>query len=67
MQGRNGDADVENRRVGTVKEGKNETNGENGINIHPPSSNVHTPSVEQIAGATLPYDTGSPAWCSVMS
>ena len=34
LQGMNGDADVENRPVNTVKEGGSGTNGESSINIY---------------------------------
>ena len=34
MQGRNGDADVENGLVDTVGEGKSGINSESGIDIH---------------------------------
>ena len=58
MQGRNGDADVENELVNMVGKGEREResgmNGESSINIW-------------IAGEKLPYNTGSPAWCSVMT
>ena len=53
MQGRNGDADVENGPGDTVGEGKNGTNGES-------SKNTYTPSgVKMDAGApslVLPDD-----------
>ena len=61
MQGRNGKTDLENRSVDTVGEEKRETNGDSRINIYT------LPCVKQIAGEKLLYNTGSPAWHSVMT
>ena len=60
MQGRNGDADVENGLVDTVGEGESETNGET-INIYTLSG------VRWIVGEKLLCSIGSPVWCSVMT
>ena len=61
MQGRNRDVDSENRYVDTVREGKSRTNGESRIDIHTLSC------VKQIANKELPYNSKSPAWCSVIT
>ena len=61
MQGSNGDTDVENRLVNTVREGKSEMNGKTSINIYTRSN------VKWIAGEKLLYNTGSPVWHSVMT
>ena len=61
MQGRNGDANAENRLVDTVREGESGADGENGIGI------FVSPYVKLIAGEKLLYNTGSRAWCSVMT
>ena len=45
----------------TVREGKSRTNGESRIDIHTLSC------VKQIANKELPYNSKSPAWCSVMT
>ena len=57
----NGDADVENRIVDTVREEQGRMNWENNIDIYTP------PCVQQIADKKLLSNTGSPAWCSVMT
>ena len=56
MQGRNGDEDVENGLVDTVREGDSGTNGESSINIYT------LPCVKQIACEKLvcKHSTGSP-------
>ena len=59
LQGRNGDPDVENRLVNTVREGKSGMNGETSINIYTWSY------VKWIAGEELLCYTGSPVWLSV--
>ena len=59
MQGRNGDADVENGLVDAVGEGESGMNGESSIDIYIP------PCVKQTAGEKLLYNTGSPAWHSL--
>ena len=61
MLGRNRNTDLENRPVDTVGEEKRGTNGESRINIYTLSC------VKQIAGEKLLYNTGSPAWHSVMT
>ena len=61
LQGRNGDTDVENRLVNTVREGKSGMNGETSINIYTWSY------VKWIAGEELLCNTGSPVWLSVMT
>ena len=55
MQGRNGDADVENGLVDTVGEGEDATNAESSIDIDTQSR------VKWIAGEKLPCNTESPA------
>ena len=58
MQGRNGDANVENRFVHTVGEGEWD---ERSINIYTLSG------VKWLADEKLLCSTGSPAWSSVMT
>ena len=61
MQGRTGDADIENGLVDIVAEGKSGMNGES-------STDIYTlPCVKQTAGEKLLYETGSPAWPSLMT
>ena len=60
MQGRN-DADIENGLVDMVGEGEGGTNGESGIDIYKLSC------IKEIAGGKLLNNTGTPAWCSVMT
>jgi len=60
LQGRNGDADVENGLVATVGEGERGMNAETSINICTLSC------VKWIAGEKFLYNTGSSVWCSVM-
>ena len=60
MQGRN-DADIENGLVDTVGDGEGGTNGESGIDIYKLSC------VKETVGGKLLYNTGTPAWCSVMT
>ena len=55
MQGRNGDADVENGLVDTVREGERGVNGENSTDIYTLSC------VKQIAGGSLLHNTGRPS------
>ena len=57
----NGDKDVENGLVDTVREGESGTNGESSINIYTLSC------VKQIGIERLIYNTGSPALHSVMT
>ena len=45
----------------TVGEGDGGTNGESSIGIYT------LPRVKHMAGKKLPYNTGSPGWCSVMT
>ena len=61
MQGKNGDANVENRLVDSVGEGENGIHRENSIDMYTLSC------VKQIASGKLLYSTGSSAWCSVMT
>ena len=61
LQGRNGDADVENRLMDTAGEGEDGTNGESSIDVYTQSR------VKCIASEKLPCNTESPAWHSVMS
>ena len=61
FEGRNGDADMENRIVDTVREEQGRMNWENNIDIYTP------PCAQQIADKKLLSNTGSPAWCSVMT
>ena len=61
MKSSYGDADKDNRLVSIVGEGKSGTNGES-------STNMYTLlCVTQIAGERLLYNTGGPAWHSVMT
>ena len=53
MQGRNRDADTENRLVDTVREGEGGTNWESTMEMYTLSY------VKQIASGKLPYNTGS--------
>ena len=55
MQGRNGDADIENRLVDTIREGKSGTNGESRIDIYTLSC------VKQIANKKLLYNNREPS------
>ena len=61
LQGRNRDADVENRHVDTEREGKGGTNWEIRIDIYT------LPCEKWIASGNLLYSTGSSARCSVMT
>ena len=61
MQGRNVDADIENGLVNTVKEGDSRKNRESRIDKY------ILPSVKYTAGEKLLYNTGIPAWHSVMT
>ena len=61
MQGRNGDIDVEMGLVDTVGERVRGINGESSINIYTLSG------VKWTVGGKLLYNTGSPAWPSVMT
>ena len=56
LQGRNGDADVENRLVDTSVEEEGGTNWETSIDTY---TLLH---VQQITSWKLLYNTGSPAW-----
>ena len=60
IQGRN-DADIENGLVDTVGEGEGGTNGASGVDIYKLSY------VKETAGGKLLYNTGTPAWHSVMT
>ena len=61
LQGRNGDSDKENGLVDPVGEGESGTNGESSIDIYT------LPCIKQISDEKLLYNTGSPAWHSVMT
>ena len=61
MQGRNGEADVENELVDTVGERASGTSGKSSINI------CTLLCVKWIVRKKLLYNTGSPVWCSVMT
>ena len=61
FQGKSGDADKENGLVNTVAEGESGTNRESSIDIYTLSC------VKYIASGMLLYNTGSPAWCSVIA
>ena len=52
---------MENRIVDTVREEQGRMDWENNIDIYTP------PCVQQIADKKLLCNTGSPAWCSVMT
>jgi len=53
LQGRNGDADIENRRVDTAREGESGANGEN-------STDTYTLlCVKQVAGEELLHNIGT--------
>ena len=56
-----GNVDIENRLVNIVGKGKSGMNGESSINIYT------LLCVKQMAGEMLLYNTGSPAWHSVMT
>ena len=58
--GRNGDSDIEKRFVDTVGEGESGMNEES-INMYIP------PCVKYITGKKSLYNTGTPAWRSVMT
>ena len=60
MQGWNGDEDVENGLVDTVREGDSWMNGKSSINIYT------LPYVKQRAGEKWLFNTGSPRISSVM-
>ena len=60
MQGRNGDADVENGLLDTVGEGESGTNGKSSINI------FKLDNWWEIAHLLSIYSTRSPAWQFVM-
>ena len=60
MQGRNRDSDRE-QTVDTAGEGEGETNQENSLEIYA------LPYVKYIASEKLLYNTGSSAWCPVMT
>ena len=53
MQGRNGEADVENRLVNTTGEGDGGTNGESSTETYP------LPNVEETANGKLPQSAGA--------
>ena len=55
----NGDIDVENGLVDTVRKGKSGTNGESSIKMYALSC------VKWIGGERLLCNMGSPAWCSL--
>ena len=55
MQGRNGDADIENGLMDTMREGEDGTNGESSIVAYTQSR------VKWITGEKLPCNTDSPA------
>ena len=59
MQGRNGDADIENGLVDTMGKGESGMNGDSSINIYT------LPCVKQISGEQWLYNTGIPAWQSL--
>ena len=61
MQGRNGEAGIENGLGDTVGEGLNGRNGERSINIYALSC------VKRIVGEKLLYNTGSLVWYFVMT
>ena len=61
MQGRNGDADTQNRIVNIVGEGESGTNGRGSIDIYTLSC------VKQTVADKLVYNTESPARHSVMT
>ena len=61
MQGRTGDADIENGLVDTVGEGESGIDGEGSVNVYTLSG------IRWIAGAKLLCSTGNPVWCSVMT
>ena len=61
LQEKNRDADTENGLVDTVGEGEGGTSWENSIGIY------ILPRVKQTAGGKLLYNTGSWAWCSVIT
>ena len=61
MQGRNGEADVENGLVDTVGQGKSRRNRESSINVYTLSG------LKWIAGEKLLCTTMNPIWCSVMT
>ena len=61
LQERNVGADVENRFVDTLGGKGRGRNGETSLDIHTLAC------VEEIAGGKLLYNTGSRAWCLVMT
>ena len=61
MQRNNGDAEVENGLLDTTEEGESGTNGEGSISIYILSCTKWT------ASEKLLCNTGSSAWCSVMT
>ena len=61
MQGKNGEADVENELVDTVGETASGTSGKSRINIYT------LLCVKWIVRKKLLYNIGSPVWCSVMT
>ena len=61
MQGWNGDVDIENSLVDTVREGKIGTNGKSSTDIYTP------PYGKQIVDEKLLYYMGSTAWHSVIT
>ena len=58
MQGRNGNANIENRLTDTVREGKSGTNGESSIDIYT------LPCMTLIAGEKLQALCDLERWCS---
>ena len=63
LQGRNGDADVWNGLMDTVGKAENGMNGESSIDIY----TYIQPCVKLIADDKLPYNSGNPVWCSVLT
>ena len=64
FQGRNKDADTENRHVGTGARG---VGGESGMNWESSADICIFPCLKQMASGKLLYSTGSSARCSVMT
>ena len=60
LQGRNGDADIENGLGNIAGEGESGGNGESSTNLYTLST------VRWTAGEKLLHSRGSPGWCSVM-
>ena len=61
MQGRSEDTDVVHGPADTGREGEGGMNGKSSINMYTLSC------VKQVAGGKLLYNTGGPAWPSVMT